>query len=266
MKIKKIDTHIHGRYSSDSVLTYRQLCQKAIRCDYQTIAFTEHYDLIYSELTQYGLLPIKFYFQELEELKNEFPQLEIIIGIELGEPHLVGDLAEKIFQDYMPEYIIGSLHVMKSKKNVSLFTYKPLSDKDIKQYYEENLEMVQIGGFDTLGHLGIYKRGLNTEFKYDESHVYHIIDEIFKVMIQNNICLEVNNSGFKEIFSNHIPDPEILKRYKNLGGELITISSDSHDIEQFDKFYNKTLDNLKELGFSDIYWKNSNVWKRKRFI
>jgi histidinol-phosphatase (PHP family) len=137
-----------------------------------------------------------------------------------------------------------------------------MSNKDILTYYEENLEMVQMGGFDTLGHLGIYKRGLNYKRKPDEKHVYNVIDEIFRVLIKNNICLEINYSGFKTQFNNHIPEPMILKRYKNLGGELITICSDSHVLEHFDKYYNKTLDNLREIGFTGLYWKKNDMWKR----
>ena len=256
----KIDTHIHGKYSSDSILDYRQLCQKAIKKNYQVIAFTEHYDLIDTELMEYGLLPSKRYFKELDIVKKEFPELEIIAGLEIGEPHIVMDFAKRLLKDMQPEYIIGSLHVLKTGKNVSMRMYSPLPEKAVRQYYEENLEMVQKGGFDTLGHLGIYKRSMECPDPPDESHVYHIIDEIFREMIKKDICLEINSSGFKTRFNNHIPDPKILSRYQKLGGELITICSDSHDLELFDKFYKKTLDSLRDLKFHALYWRNRGSW------
>ena len=273
--IKKIDTHLHGKYSSDSVIDYRKLCQKAIERNYQAIAFTEHYDLIDTELIEYGLLPIKRYVSELAEIKKEFIELEIITGIELGEPHIVKERAERLLRDTDIEYIVGSLHVTRSGNNVSLRLEEPLSDKDILEYYEENLEMVKIGGFDTLGHLGIYKRGLpalpaysahSTSFMGgdilpDESCAFPIIDEIFRVMIKNNICLEVNISGFKARIHNHIPEPDILQRYKKLGGNFLTICSDSHALEHFDRFYEKTLDNLRQLGFLELHWKKRSGWQ-----
>ena len=245
----KIDTHIHGRYSSDSIIDYRELCKKAIEKKYKVIVFTEHYDLIDTELMEYGLLPLKRYISELAEIKKEFPELKIITGIELGEPHIVGDFAKRLFLDFQIEYIIGSLHVTRSGLNVSLKIDKPLSNKDIKEYYEENLEMVRKGGFDTLGHLGIFKRGLQHFDIAEEKHCHHIIDEIFREIIKKNIFLEVNYSGFKTKFQNHIPEPEILKRYKKMGGKLISIGSDSHDLEFFDKYYQKTFENMRELGF-----------------
>ncbi|MCL2063070.1 MAG: histidinol-phosphatase HisJ family protein [Candidatus Cloacimonetes bacterium] len=268
----KIDTHLHGKYSSDSILGYRELCQKAIEKGYGVIAFTEHYDLIDTELKEYGLLPIKRYVVELAEIKKEYPDLEIITGIELGEPHIVGDFANRLFLDCKIEYIIGSLHVTRSGVNVSLRLPKPMSKKEITEYYEENLEMVKKGGFDTLGHLGIYKRGLgkvssksdSSVYIPDENHVYIIIDEIFRQMIKKEICLEVNASGFKVDFNNHIPEPEILLRYKKLGGKLITICSDSHDLGHFDRFYQKTLDNLRGIGFLELYWKKGRDWNSNR--
>jgi histidinol-phosphatase (PHP family) len=158
---------------------------------------------------------------------------------------------QNIYTDnVVPQYIIGSLHVLRSGVNISLSIDEPLSQKDIKEYYDETLEMVELGGFDTLGHLGIYKRGISSGVFPDESHVESIIDEIFRVMIKNNICLEVNNSAFNSHFHNFLPDPKTLMRYKKLGGQLVTISSDSHYLEQFDRFYMKTLDKLQDIGFT----------------
>jgi len=255
--MKKVDMHIHGNFSFDSAIDYKAMCEMAIEKNYQCIAFTEHFDLIDSELAHWGLPPLKRYFNELEIVKKEFPELEVITGIELGEPHRVMDFAERLFSagNIAPEYIIGSLHVTRSGINVSMKIEKPLTDADIRMYYEENLEMVQKGGFDTLGHLGIYKRGLYDMTVPSEEHVNHIIDEIFREMIKRNIILEVNNSGLKSKYNDLIPDVKTLARYKKMGGELLTISSDSHDLEHFDRFYNKTLDKLNEVGFSCLHWK-----------
>ena len=267
--MSKIDTHIHGNYSLDSDNDYFKLCRKAVDEGYSVIAFTEHYDLLDSELVHWGLPPLQKYITSLNTVRKSFPELTIVTGIELGEPHRVMDFASRLLNSIQCEkdnaslqYIIGSLHVTRSGLNVSLPLNKILTENDIREYYEENLEMVQLGGFDTLGHLGIFKRGLNNEQYIDESHIYPIIDEIFREMIKKDICLEVNNSGFKSNHNDTIPDFKTLKRYMNAGGELITVSSDSHDFKHFNRFYNKTLDNLREIGFRDIYWKIDGTYSK----
>jgi histidinol-phosphatase (PHP family) len=259
--MNKIDMHIHGHYSADSNMSYSDLCQKAIERGYSHIAFTEHYDLLDYELAQYGLLPLQKYFKEIEDLRKDFPQLDITAGIEVGEPHRTYKTFQEIFKINKPEYIIGSLHVTRSKINVSLQLDEIPTQAEIKEYYEENLEMVQLGGFDTLGHLGIYKRGIANPEKIQETHINYIIDEIFREMVRKNMCLEVNNSGFKARINSIIPEPKTLIRYKELGGDLITISSDSHYLEHFDKYYEKTLDIIRELNFKVIYYKKGLEWR-----
>jgi histidinol-phosphatase (PHP family) len=261
----KIDTHLHGHYSADSKLKYPNLCRKAIETGYSLIAITEHYDLLDDELAQFGLLPLEKYLNEIEQLKKDFPQLEIIAGIEVGEPHRTYNTFQRIFKSQKPEYIIGSLHVTRSKVNVSLYLDELPTPAEIKEYYEENLEMVQLGGFDTLGHLGIFKRGLPNHKKIEENNLNYLIEEIFREIIKKNICLEVNNSGFKAMFNNLIPEPKTLISYKKLGGELITLSSDSHDLEHFDKYYEKTLDILREIGFCNLYYKKKGDWESVEF-
>ena len=256
----KIDTHLHGNFSNDSNIDYRHLCKKAESLNYKYLVITEHFDLTDIELVNFGLLPLKVYFAELDKVRNEFPNIEILTGLELGEPHLCMEHAKRLFKIFKPDFLIGSLHVTSSGKNVSLRFEREVTKECITEYYENNLEMVEKGGFDTLGHLGIFKRSIVTELMPDERHAYPVIDEIFRVMRRNNIALEVNNSGFKSKLNNHVPDPIILSRYKKLGGELITISSDSHNLEHFDKFYDKTLDNLRELNFSCVWIKRMGEW------
>lgn len=261
----RIDMHIHGgRFSSDSKLDYNELCQKAIEKRYKAIAFTEHFDLLDSELQNHGVSVLEKYTNHLTKIQNEFPSLQIIKGIELEEPHRIANIAKKIFSDVVIDYTIGSLHFTKNKLNVSGKNVR-MTEYNLRQYYEETLEMVETGNFDTLGHFDIYKRSLCYQQTSDEKNVQHIIDEIFRVMIKKNICLEVNSSSFKS-YSTYLPEPMQLARYKELGGELITIGSDSHDLELFDKYYEKTLVSLRELGFSRLYYKYRGAWEKNNYI
>jgi len=264
MKRQKVDTHIHCEYSSDSHLTLSDLCKKAVRLDYSYIAITEHFDLIESEVVNYGILSLRSYFRDCQQMQQKYPQLQIVIGLEIGEPHRQMDLADKLLAIYRPDYLIGSLHVLTNGRNISLPITQPLTQTDIRLYYEETLAMVERGGFDTLGHLGIYKRGLQDEALPDESYMQSTIDEIFRVMIRKEIALEVNNSSFRSFFANHLPDKQQLLRYRQLGGELICLASDSHDLKHFDTFYDKTLDSIQGFGFSSLWVKSKGRWEPVR--
>jgi len=261
-KHTRVDTHIHCDFSSDSVLSYDELCQKAINCGYTYLAITEHFDLEDTQVAEYGVLSLHKYFNECQRIRETYPQLEICIGLELGEPHRTLKRAESLFKSHRPEYIIGSLHVLSSGLNVSVFIDRPFTESDILQYYEENLAMVECGGFDTLGHLGIYRRGLIDARNVDESGAQSIIDKIFSVMISKEIALEVNNSGYKSSLGDHIPSKSLLLQYQKLGGRLLCLGSDSHNLEQFNRFYDKTLDSLQSIGFSSLSFKTRGCWEQ----
>ena len=45
------------------------------------------------------------------------------------------------------------------------------------------------------------------------------------------------------------PCTDILKRYRELGGEIITVGSDSHDIAHIGDYFQRATEVLKECGF-----------------
>ena len=76
------------------------------------------------------------------------------------------------------------------------------------------------------------------------------IDEILKTLILKNIGLECNTAGFKYGLGFPNPHMDILKRYRELGGEIITVGSDGHKPEHLAYDFHKVPDILKEAGFS----------------
>jgi len=255
----KIDTHLHSVYSFDSTIKTEELVKKAIERNYKYICFTDHFDLLPQELSKYGILSLKRYKTEIDSLRDKFPQIKIGFGLEMGEMHRTRELREKILYGIKLDYIIGSIHLLRNEKNLSTPINFSLQDSDIMLYYLETLEMIEKGGFDTLGHLDIFKRELQTSIKQHE-YIQELLDDILLSLIKREICLEVNYSGFRSSCNHTLPDFPILTRYKNLGGELITIGSDSHRIDFFDKYYDKTVCLLKDAQFDKIFYKYDNKW------
>ena len=82
--------------------------------------------------------------------------------------------------------------------------------------------------FDSLGHLDYIVRYAPEHFHYKPMEYRDILEEIIKVLINKDIALEVNTSGYKSSpYPN--PHPDILALYHQLGGEMITIGSDAHE-------------------------------------
>lgn len=76
-----------------------------------------------------------------------------------------------------------------------------------------------------------------------------LIDEILKILIQRGKGLEVNSAGLKYGLPYPHPHPDVLKRYKELGGEIITIGADAHKPEHVAYDFAQTAEILKSCGF-----------------
>ena len=55
-----------------------------------------------------------------------------------------------------------------------------------------------------------------------------LIDAVLKELIERGKGIEINTSGYRYGINDCYPDIEILKRYKALGGEIVTVGSDAH--------------------------------------
>ena len=76
-----------------------------------------------------------------------------------------------------------------------------------------------------------------------------LIDELLRTMIDKGIGLELNTSGLRQSIAQTMPPIEYFKRYKELGGELVTIGSDAHNISFIGSGIEKGMQMLQEVGF-----------------
>lgn len=254
----KIDYHIHSTFSADSCLDMKALIKKGVKMGYSEIAFTDHFDLLPSEIAIYGTPSYVGYSESIDALRSKY-SLSILKGVELGEYHLSHKLADEVLSySEAPDLKIASIHVLPDGTNVSEATPAEITKDLIESYYLENLALVSYGNFHILGHLGIYKRYLSEV--PDESFLAEIIESIFKLLIEKRIALEVNLSGLRNPCNELIPSKKFLKMYQQLGGELITIGSDAHRTEDFDSNYDKAICILIECGFSNTARKTPKGW------
>ncbi|MDD2332037.1 MAG: hypothetical protein PHI68_05225, partial [Candidatus Cloacimonetes bacterium] len=121
--------------------------------------------------------------------------------------------------------------------NVAIPINRALKKSDIEDYYLQNLKLVSDCEIDVLAHLGVYKRFLSE--RPDETTSKAIIEDIFKVMIDRHIALEINFSSFRKVYQSLLPEPDILELYYSLGGRLISLGSDSHKLDHFNDSYHK---------------------------
>lgn len=247
------DFHTHSHFSIDSSFPMHIMARKAIDIGLEGICFTDHVDLDYASPDISVEFSYRDYMNELLVVRASFSDdLEIFTGIEVGmQPHNLGDniafLKDKSF-----DFIIGSIHCV-NKKDMYLESFlNGISiNEGILCYFKEMLYCIDnFDDFDVLGHLDGIRRYIGndeTRFSYDLYKGF--IHNVLFRLINSYKGIEVNTSGLRYGLSSYHPLPEILKLYRFLGGEIITLGSDSHSPDTLGYEHKNALKLLSSLGF-----------------
>lgn len=245
----KTDYHMHTSFSADSDTTPEKMIQAAIQKGLQTICITDHHDIDHVGF----LLDFEAYIPALQELKEKYrDKIEVLTGMEFGmRPHLGGQL-KQLTERYPFDFVIGSLHSIDGKDPYHGEIFLEQTDEKVyRRAFELTLEDIRkCPDFDSLGHMDyVVRYGTNREKDYSYQKYADYLDEILKYLIQNGKALELNTAGWKYGLSFAHPHQDILKRYKELGGEMITIGSDGHCPEHVAYDFSKVKEYLEMCGF-----------------
>ncbi len=255
----KADSHVHSNFSGDSMEKLENIIERAIELGMDEITITDHLDIDFpGEVNIFGL-DVKEYIETLKALKKEYKNnIKINIGIELGlQPHLKEEYKE-IFQCKDIDFIIGSSHCVKGMDVADRkFFEKYSKDEAHRIYFEEILENIDIfPEISIYGHLDFinrYGRDVYDDYKKINFEMHkEIIDKILKKLIEKGIGIEINTSALRYGLRDFHPCRKILKRYKELGGKIITIGSDSHRALDIMRDFDKAREVLKEIGFENF--------------
>ena len=247
------DTHMHTHFSGDSEANPFDIAQKACDLGLAGICFTDHYDIDYKETPGMFDLDIPAYKKEIALVKEQFSdRLDIGWGIELGLQPYLAEKNKAIAMENDFDFIIGSTHAIHQVDLYYPAYYMGRNEDDCyREYFEETLKNAQSDvDFDVYGHLDFVVRyGPNKNKYYSHAKFADIIDEILRTIIARGKGIELNMAGLKYGLGHAHPTMDTLKRYKELGGEIITIGSDGHAPEQIAWEFEKAPLILKGAGF-----------------
>ena len=248
----RADVHMHCGFSNDSETRPEDMVESAIAKGLSVICFTDHYDKDNLDWGDEAIFDVESYFQKMIALQEEYrDRIDIRIGAEIGMQPYLAEYYQNFMAQHPFDFVIGSVHSV-LEHDVALDFFQKHSDPEgYKIYFEEMLQDVQkIKSYDVLGHLDYIVRYSNQGSKgFDLNDYMNIIEEILKQVIAHGKGIEMNMSGLKYGLGAPHPQPEIIKRYRELGGEIITVGADGHIPEHIAYDYHLADDILKSCGF-----------------
>lgn len=273
--MKLIDCHTHTQFSVDSEADINAMAAKAAQLGLAAYAITDHCECnCWYDADYYGgsVLSDDFgYGKDFEnsvnaitELKNKFVNsLNLICGTEMGQAMHDVEIAERIVSDSRLDFVIGSVHQIKNEKDFAFINYSDYSMSDIysllERYFKEVYELCRWGKFDILGHLTYTLRYIKGSFGIDAdiSRFDDLIAESFRELIAKDKGIEINTSGLRQSYGETFPSLKYVRLFRELGGELLSIGSDAHTVEDLGKGIADGVKLAAEAGFERLcYFRN----------
>lgn len=254
MNNRFIDHHMHTRYSPDAdpLASFETYLKEAQNHKLKGLMFTDHVDMDTPETLFHDLIDYNVYAADLKTLRKK-AQIPLYMGVEVGYQPQLKEALNAFLNAHAFDFVIASIHVGDNKSFYEGDFFKDKTDDEAyKRYFEICLEMVEnYDNYDVFGHLDyIIRYGENKTYRYED--YAFLIDKILKTIINKGKGIEINTSGLRYNLNTMHPSLTLLKRYKALGGNIITLGSDAHKVSDLQSAFDEALVILKEAGFTKV--------------
>lgn len=258
----RADYHMHTHHSGDSDAPMEDMIKSAIDRGLSSICITEHQDLDYPDI--YDVPADKFtldtdaYQKELFYYKEKYSdRINIQFGVEIGmQPQIVSENRDYV-HSYPFDFIIASEHLVdKEDPYYPVFWDTVSHESAYNRFFDQTYENLTLfDDYDVLGHLDYINR-----YEPGEKNTYSYglykekIDRILRHIIAHDKGLDLNTkvlSSNPQGMTN--PHPDVLSRYRELGGRIITFGSDAHSPQNVGCGFERAREIALSCGFTEYF-------------
>ncbi|MBQ8740493.1 MAG: histidinol-phosphatase [Clostridia bacterium] len=266
---QKQNLHIHTTYA-DGKDKPEEMVAEAIRRGFDSIGFSEHSYMSFSSYPyQMTVKDMDNYKTEIRALKSKYKGLiDIFCGMEL---EMYSDVPTDGF-----DYIIGSVHYLDFNGNILGFDRgleETLEYVNInfggnglnfaKKYFETIARLPEKNSPDIIGHFDLVTKN-NEKGKFIDVSSREYLNSGFEAIhaLKGKIpFFEVNTGAISRGYrTSPYPQMEFLKEFNRLGFGVV-ITSDCHDKNFIDCFYEEAENLIAEAGFKSKWILTDNGFK-----
>lgn len=256
------DCHLHAQYSPDGRQTTEKILKQAEAIGLAGVCITEHINSCRFDLEN-TFDRFHAYRDFIARWREEQHPLPFYFGVELGDRYARPKDCDRLLSQMDFDVVMGSVHqpegfpVSFRRLDLDPPTSNEKIMEHLKGYYSTLIRMVEEDDVDVLAHITLPLRYLNRDhnrgFRWESCKEW--IFKTLEILIRRKIALEINTNGWTDEEGYHpLPDFEVMKEYRNMGGTLITIGSDAHQTDRIGKHFETVTDLLKKAGFEGAYY------------
>ncbi len=136
------------------------------------------------------------------------------------------------------DFVIGSVHIGADSPFTAARVAGWVAGRSLAEivepYYVEVEAAARSGLFDALGHIDFVKRYLAPHVTAATlAAAPELLEPILRALVDSGTALEINTSGLRQASGETYPSSATVARFRELGGERVTIGSDAHRAEHF---------------------------------
>ena len=255
------DLHTHSCFSFDGAIeaTLQNLCETAIAKGLKVLAVTDHCDINNEIEGTCAILDKDAVFDAVNRAKKTYAdRLTVLLGVELGQAHHYPEQARALLDRYPYDIVLGSLHNLRSQQDFYYMDYSAPTDAQIADLFDRALtemtELLDFDGIHVLTHLTYMHRYVRRAGRdVDFTPFLDKLSALLKKLIQKEVALEVNTAAISPAKGGVLsPTAEIVALYRSLGGRLISVGSDAHNLAAVAQHFDIAKQVLTDCGFTEL--------------
>lgn len=242
------DFHMHSGVSFDTQSDPREMLRAAEERGLREICFTDHYDYKYLPEENHDLFTLEEYANAYDGLTSH--RVKVRRGVEFGLETWNCKEADEFLSSRHFDFVIGSVHYTKGGDPYEAPYWKDKSQHEaFSVYLEQMLDCVRLhSNYDVLGHMNYVCKSAHNPthapLRYEDYS--DICDEIMRILVQKGKGMEINSSGVNMV-GEYLPSADFLRRFRELGGEIVTIGSDAHNPDRVGQYADEGIAMLKDI-------------------
>lgn len=266
--------HSHCTFC-DGRAPLEEFVRQAIAEGFTSYGISSHAPLPFSTRWTMEWEQMPAYLEEARLLKQKYAgQIELYTGLEIDYLSEESNPSIARFRELPLDYRIGSVHLLYNDTgevidiDVSAELFRTIVDKEfggdldrvIRLYYDRLLRMLELGGFDILGHAdkmhhnaACYRPGLLDEPEYEA-----LMRNYFSEIARRGVMVEVNTKALY-LLGTFFPNERYFGMLKELGIRVL-VNSDAHFPEKINNGRLEALIALKRAGYTEVMELHHDAW------
>jgi histidinol-phosphatase (PHP family) len=256
-----LDLHVHSTCSADGTSSIAEYARRAAEMGLFEVGLCEHADFDPRDRS-FGFLDLPRYDKEMDAAQAEVPGVRLRQGVEITYQSNLEEEIHDWLGGHAWDMVVSSVHLVDYVDGWALIS-EPLASEGYfsshsereayTPYFEEQLRAARSGLGDVLGHFDLVKRhGTAAYGPFDPVAFEDEVRSVLRAVIEAGMGLEVNASGMRQRPAEPYPGLEILRWYREMGGQVLTAGSDAHHVDDLGAGVGEVLDLARAVGFRAI--------------